>query len=198
MFILSVWVHLLPDTATELSGLKKMDPAEIERMGQALTNQGTLVGQHDTTLREVLEHIRDLATNVNQLPPRSHHLQPRQRRVHPAPLHPRHGSLTFPARYPGDLGTCAQFLNQCSLVFNQQPSTYSMSQSKVAFVMSLLSGQAAAWALAVSNQRPDLSTDYKRFSDEMKRVFDHPVKGREAEGQILNLRRGGSQSPSML
>lgn len=79
------------------------------------------------------------------------------------------------ARYSGDLGTCAQFLHQCCLAFDQQPATYATHKSKKAFVMSLLCSQATAWALAVSGQSPELCLDYERFTDEMKKVFDHPV-----------------------
>ncbi len=56
--------------------------------------------------------------------------------------------------------------------------------------MSLLTGQAAAWSLAISAQQSDLLTDYQAFSGEMKRVFDHPVKGRQAEGHLLDLQQG--------
>lgn len=184
-----------------------MDPAETERMRQALSSQGTLVGQHEATLRQVLEHLQELTTSVMQLGGRVDSLtnllttsnpsaelpQPPEPPVDfpdgPMPQ-PREPYIPIPARYAGDLGTCAQFLHQCSLVFNQQAVTYSTDRSKVAFVMSLLTEQAAAWALAVSGQCPELCSDYRNFSEEMKRVFDHPVKGREAVSQLLELRQG--------
>uniref|UniRef100_A0A674P9V0 DUF4939 domain-containing protein n=1 Tax=Takifugu rubripes TaxID=31033 RepID=A0A674P9V0_TAKRU len=61
---------------------------------------------------------------------------------------PREPYIPIPGRYSGDLGTCSQFLHQCQLVFTQQPLTYSTPQAKTAFVMSLLTGQAAAWSVA--------------------------------------------------
>lgn len=71
--------------------------------------------------------------------------------------------ILIPARYSGNLGTCSQFLHQCSLVFSQQSNTYATHQSKVAFVMSLLTEKASMWALAVSQNNPSLCSDIFRF-----------------------------------
>ncbi len=75
-------------------------------------------------------------------------------------------------------------------MFSQQPHTYATSQAKVAFIMSLLMGQAAARSLAISSQQQELITDYHQFTDEMRRVFDHPVKGRHAVSRLLYLQQG--------
>ncbi len=56
--------------------------------------------------------------------------------------------------------------------------------------MSLLTGQAAAWSLAISGQPSDLLADYQTSSEEMKWIFDHPVKSRQAVGQLLDLQQG--------
>lgn len=37
---------------------------------------------------------------------------------------PKEPHVPAPERYSGDLGLCKVFLMQCSLVFEQQPSTY--------------------------------------------------------------------------
>ena len=110
-------------------------------------------------------------------------------------LAPREPYIPTPARYAGHLGTCSQFLHQCSLVFHQQPRTYATDQVKIAFIMSLLSDQASAWALAISTHSPELTQDYNQFTQEMKKVFDHPVKGKEAVSNMLRLRQG-TQSAS--
>lgn len=57
------------------------------------------------------------------------------------------------------------------------------------FVMSLLSGRAAAWSLAISTQQPGFMNNYTHFTAEMK-VFDHPLKGRQAKSQLLDLQQG--------
>lgn len=103
--------------------------------------------------------------------------------VVPSPLH-REPYIPTPTRYSGDLGTCAQFLHQCNLVFSQQLATYSTDQSCITSIMSLCSDKAASWSLAISFNNPGLCLDFQAFTAEMQRVFDHSVKGRETVSQL--------------
>ena len=80
-----------------------------------------------------------------------------------------------------------QFLHQSNLVFSQQPLMCSSNQSRVAFVMSLCVEKAAAWSLTISLNNPALCLDYSAFTDEMRRIFDHPVKAKGAISQLLFL-----------
>lgn len=73
-------------------------------------------------------------------------------------------------------------------MFNQQPSTYPSDNSRVAFVSSLLSDRAAAWASAATATNPMLCSNFQAFLQEMRKVFDHPVKGRKAVNQLLSLK----------
>lgn len=189
-----------------------MDPEETDHIKRAITTQNAMVSQHDAALRQVMDNLQQLATSVAQLGGRMDAVAnqlstlstapdpppPAMPAQQPAPVPiqiPREPYIPIPARYSGNLGTCAQFLHQCSLVFSQQPATYATDQSKIAFIMSLLSDQASAWALAVSTHSPTICAEYSAFTQEMKNVFDHPVKGREATSQMLRLRQG-SQSVS--
>lgn len=187
-----------------------MDPAETDSLRNALSSQGVLLGQHESTLQQVMEHLQQLTTSVtqlgNQLVAVRDRLPPSEPAASSSPPQPadppavspptsREPFIPIPPRYSGDLGTCSQFLLQCSLVFTQQPNTYATTQSKIAFIMSLLSGQAAAWALAVTTGGSDILGNYTQFTDEMKRIFDHPVRGGEAVGRLLDLQQG-SQSVS--
>ena len=182
-----------------------MDPAETEQFKHALSNQGALISQHDATLRKVMEARQQLTTSVTQLDGQLDHVATQLTSVmttDSSPLQstppaaspgsqsllPREPFIPIPARYSGDLGTCSQFLHQCSLVFSQQPATYATDQSKTAF-MSLCSDKASAWALAFSQHNPVLCSDYSAFTSEMRRVF-HPVKGKEAVSQLLSLNQG--------
>lgn len=56
--------------------------------------------------------------------------------------------------------------------------------------MSLLTGMAAAWSLATSKVNSAITSDYRLFIEEMKLVFDHPVKGKQAKGWLLDLHQG--------
>lgn len=196
---------------TESSG-QKMDPVEAEHFKQALTNQGAIVGQHKSTLQQVIDNLQQLAASLAQpggrmdpsptsSTPSTAANPPPPSTPAPAPATvltplPREPYIPTSVKYSGNLGTCSQFLHHCSLVFSQQPATYTTNQSKIAFILSLLSDQASAWALAVSTHSPSICTDYRHFIQEMRKVFDHPVKEREATSLMLRLRQG-SQSVSL-
>lgn len=180
-----------------------MDPAESDFLKRELSSQAARVNQAESALQQMSEHMQRVSAGVSQL---SRQLAALEDRLtfspspgdhHPAdslPTSPapqaREPYIPIPARYSGDLGTCSQFLHQCNLVFTQQPLTYSTPQAKVAFTMSLLTGQAAAWSLAISTQQPELINDYLKFTEEMKWVFDHPVKGSQAVSRLLDLQQG--------
>ncbi|KAL7382271.1 hypothetical protein ABVT39_019819 [Epinephelus coioides] len=44
-----------------------MDPAETERLRQALSTQGARVGQHEQVIREIMDTLKNLSTSVSQL-----------------------------------------------------------------------------------------------------------------------------------
>lgn len=182
-----------------------MDPAELDNYERALSSQATKINQNESSLRLVMEHLQQLGASVSQLGGQLAALQDQLVSSPGAAAHPpaddpppspapqaREPYIPIPIRYSGDLGTCSQFLHQCQLVFSQQPHTYATPQAKIAFIMSLLTGQAAAWSLAISSQQHELVNDFHRFTEEMRRVFDHPVKGRQATSQLLDLKQGSS------
>ena len=186
-----------------------MDPAETDRLRQALSIQGAHVGNHEKAINEIMETLRDLSTGVSQLGGRLEEVVTTVSRMAspatppappPAPVDhsvppPTLSRKTFiptPARYSGELGTCGQFLHQCTLVFEQQPLTYATDKSKIAFIMSLLSDRASSWALAVSSSTSTVTQFYPSFVSEMRKVFDHPVQGREASSRLLTLHQGSA------
>ena len=158
-----------------------MDPAELDQIKRALATQATRVHQNETLLTRMAEHVQQTNANVSQLGGRMAALSdqlapspgatghpPADQRTPVSASQAREPYIPIPARYSGDLGTCAQFLHQCQLVFSQQPHTCATPQAKTAVVMSLLTGQAAAWSLAISTQQPQLKDDYLQFIAEMK------------------------------
>lgn len=98
--------------------------------------------------------------------------------------------MPAPERYAGDLGTCKSFLMQCSLIFDQQPSRYVTDRAKVAFMMGSMTGRALAWATSIWESQSPILSSYQCFSDEMRRVFDHPVRGKDVASRLLSLRQG--------
>lgn len=102
----------------------------------------------------------------------------------------REPHIPSPERYSGDLGACGRFLLQCSLVFDQQPLTYATDKSRIAFVISLLTGKASQWATAAWESNALFFDSYATFTNEMKKIFDHPLRGKEAAKRLLTLHQG--------
>lgn len=189
--------------------------AETERFKQAITSQGVLVGQHGVALQEIMTTLQSLSAGMNQLGGRLNEvatqlssLKPPDQMQPPEPgqasgpalqtstssgsqsVQPREPFIPTPNRYSGETGVCKQFLHQCMLVFDQQPLTYSSDRAKVAFIMSLLSGKASAWAVALVNRDSPVCNTLTSFTSEMQRVFDHPLQGKEASSRLLSLHQG--------
>lgn len=102
-----------------------MDPADLEGLRQATTSQAEVVKHHETTLLQVMDHVQQLTTSVAQLGAQLKAVRDQLASTSRTP------STHQPSRdgTMGDMGTCAQFLHQCSLVLAQQPSTYTSLKS---------------------------------------------------------------------
>uniref|UniRef100_G3NES4 Retrotransposon gag domain-containing protein n=1 Tax=Gasterosteus aculeatus TaxID=69293 RepID=G3NES4_GASAC len=92
--------------------------------------------------------------------------------------------------YSGDPRTCRSFLSKCSLIFELQPSSFQSERSKVAYIVSLMSGRAGTWATAVWEQQTPICSSLAAFMAEIKKVFESPLSGREAARKLLRLRQG--------
>ena len=119
----------------------------------------TLAECHDQAFDTLLEHIRGFPTG-----------QPT-----PVSLVPH---LPPPERYAGDSGTCWVFLSQWSLIFELQPSLFPSDRWRIAYIITLMSGRALAWA-TVEQQSPGWLS-LEEFVEEVRKVFDSPLSGREA------------------
>ncbi|KAG1958060.1 retrotransposable element [Pimephales promelas] len=71
-----------------------------------------------------------------------------------------------------------------------RPRTFSNEQTKVAFVLTLLTGRAALWGTAVWENQNPCCASFQDLSNEMKKVFDRSVSGREAARTLAELRQG--------
>ena len=164
-----------------------MDPADTESLRQRISHQGTLLGQHDQNLQEITSNLREMAAAIQSL----RAVSPDPSVAVPGPsASSREPYIPAPERYEGDLGSCRSFLLQCSLVFELQPLTYPTDGSRIAYLIGSLRGEALAWATAVWERGSAVCRDYSAFTAEMRMVFDHPVRGREASQRLLHLRQG--------
>ena len=166
----------------------------MEAFSQAIANQETMIAQHDQTLTQIIARLESLTVSVNGI---RDHLNTQAAAAPPptaaaAPEPPPAREMPFPApeRYAGDLGACQAFLMQCSLVFEQQPRTYASDRSRICYLLGLLKGSALTWGSAVWEEQSPVCQSYVAFIREMKKVFDHPVRGKEATRRLMSLRQG--------
>lgn len=169
-----------------------MDPAETERLKQALSSHGVLIGQHEATLVKVRDSLQQVSSSVCHLGLHDYYSGFEtllSQRATPdaasasilsvsgstpfvslvtSSLSVREPFILTPAHYSGDLGCCFQFLFQCSLVFSQQPSTYPTDATKISFLSSLLAGRAEVWELASSSTNQIIRSDCHTFSRDAK------------------------------
>ncbi len=82
------------------------------------------------------------------------------------------------------------FLAKCSLYISLQPLSFPTEESKIAFVITLLFGWAALWGTTVWEQKLPCCTLFQSFSEEIKKVFDQAVAGREVARFLAELRQG--------
>uniref|UniRef100_A0A673MBN3 CUB domain-containing protein n=1 Tax=Sinocyclocheilus rhinocerous TaxID=307959 RepID=A0A673MBN3_9TELE len=98
--------------------------------------------------------------------------------------------LPPPTVYSGEPLLCRSFLATCSLHIALQPSSFPTEESKVAFVITLLTGRAALWGTAVWERKHQCCSSFQSFSDELRKVFDRATSGREAARELAELRQG--------
>ncbi len=95
---------------------------------------------------------------------------------------PRHAEprLYPPAPYWGEPNSCRSFLSQCLLILALQPSCFPTELSRVAYIITLLVGQAREWGTAVWDGEQACCESFEAFSEELRKVFDHSSRGIEA------------------
>ena len=180
-----------------------MDPAEIAQVKTALGNQGSMLANTQQNLAVVSDHLGQLTDKVEALTQHVQgivaHLPPPQadRAALPVPPDPappvqpsREPRLPNPETYSGEPGSCRSFLSQCSLIFQLQPSSFPNDQSKIAYIITLLAGRAREWGTAIWEAKSAACDTVDTFFDEMRKVFDRSVTGREAARELLHMRQG--------
>ena len=111
----------------------------------------------------------------------------------PPGIAPRAGAeprLPAPERYEGDPGSCRSFLSTCSLVFELQPSSFPTERSRIAYVITLLSGRACECGMAVWEANAPECQTFSLFAQAMRGVFDCSVSGPAATRQLFRIRQG--------
>ncbi|KAK3547900.1 hypothetical protein QTP70_000359 [Hemibagrus guttatus] len=92
--------------------------------------------------------------------------------------------------YSGSAEDCNSFLLQCSLVLEMQPHMYPTERSKVAFVITQLSGKALLWAVSLWTQNHPAAQSYSSFVDHFKEEFGKPSWDSSISKELYNLKQG--------
>lgn len=155
-----------------------MDPADDMTIRSAVELQGALLGRHTDELAAAKHAVDSLVAQVSDLTGQLHHLHQDQ-----SPSGSRHTSeprINNPPCYSGEPTECRAFLTQCEVVFSLQPVTYASDRAKIAYVVSLLTSRARDWGAAVWEAGADCCERFDLFKEEMLKVLDRSVFGREA------------------
>ncbi len=178
-----------------------MDPASASELRDILTSSKIRMEQQEEQIMATGRAVQALVTQVSELTTqfRQFKIEPTQQ---PTALNPptvpsvdylsrrAEPRLPPPAVYSGEPLLCRSFLATCSLHITLQPSSFPTEDSKVAFVITLLTGRAALWGTTVWEQKHHCCSSFQSFSEELKKVFDRAASGREAARELAELRQG--------
>lgn len=171
--------------------------SNITSMEEFFNRSNRRMESQERNLCETGRAVQALVAQVSELTQQFRHLQmptaPPTPPVQPIPLDNNTSSeprLPVPESYAGEPNFCRAFLTRCSMHFSLQPRTFNNEQTKVAFVLTLLTGKAALWGTAVWENQDPCCASFQTLSAEMKRVFDRALAGREAARLLAELKQG--------
>ncbi len=164
-----------------------MDPVKETPIYFAVRVQGVMLGRHEVELVAVKHAVEILSAQVMELTGQLQSL--RSTLSSPQPRYLPEPRINNPPCYSGQPTECRAFLTQCEVIFSLQPTTYAEDRSRVAFVLSLLTGRARDWGAAVWRSEAGCCELFSTFKEEIK-IFDRSVYGHEASRQLVTLRQG--------
>ncbi len=103
-------------------------------------------------------------------------------------------TMAMPAAYIGDSAECGGFLLQVQLYQEMQRQKFQTERSKVAFLISLLSGRALLWAKATWNADTAIINSHRAFSKHFSEVFGQATGVLPISDPLLRLRQGASST----
>uniref|UniRef100_A0AAQ4RCN5 CCHC-type domain-containing protein n=1 Tax=Gasterosteus aculeatus aculeatus TaxID=481459 RepID=A0AAQ4RCN5_GASAC len=98
--------------------------------------------------------------------------------------------LAPPERYDGTIGGSRSFLTECEVHFEHSPRHFHTERSKVAFMMSHLTGRAKAWGTAEWARNSATCASSRQFSNALKLVFDPGATDRERARELSDIKQG--------
>lgn len=98
--------------------------------------------------------------------------------------------LAPPEKFSGESGECRPFIVDCEMHFEQLPSAFPTERSKVAFMISHLTGRARAWATAEWSRGSSISGSLDEFKLALRRAFDPLSSDREKARELSSVKQG--------
>lgn len=162
-----------------------MDPADADSVRAALAQQGAWLGQQDSQLSNTSQEVERLAARVSDLNAQIERMRLESSDFRRSPDPEPH--VTNPPTYDGDPNACRSFLSQCSIIFSLQPRKYAAEETRVAYVITLLTGRAREWATAVWDAQAPFCQSFDDFRMEMLKLFDRSAQGEAAAAHLVRL-----------
>lgn len=100
--------------------------------------------------------------------------------------------MPLPPRYDGDAKACRGFLSQCTIHFEVLAHQFASDRARIAFIISLLSGEALAWVTPLWERNDPVVSNLPDFLAAFRKVFDEPGRTSSAASSLLRLRQGNS------
>ncbi|KAI2647697.1 Transposable element Tcb1 transposase [Labeo rohita] len=100
--------------------------------------------------------------------------------------------MALPTTFSGNAAECSGFLLQVQLYIHMQPQQFPTENSKVAFLISLLTGQALQWAKAVWNANNPIINSFEQFTSHFSEVFSTTTSTLSVSDQLFRLQQGSS------
>ncbi|CAK6963407.1 hypothetical protein L3Q82_001622 [Scomber scombrus] len=178
-----------------------MDSADLKNLQTSMAAQVTKIHQHATQLSTVGRGVEELSkrqedfqasvtSQVNHLAGQLHQVLLRLDTAPPAtppaenpaaaptgPVAPISLRLAPPEKFSGNSGDCRTFLVQCDLHFKLNPAAFESDQAKVAFIVSHLTGRAAAWATAEWSRDSNICHEGYSAGFQPSRATSSPMPG---------------------
>uniref|UniRef100_A0A8C2AU46 Gypsy retrotransposon integrase-like protein 1 n=1 Tax=Cyprinus carpio TaxID=7962 RepID=A0A8C2AU46_CYPCA len=101
--------------------------------------------------------------------------------------------LARPTCYTGEPSGCSGFILQCSLFVNANTCKFPNEATKVAFVISLLTGRALQWAEALWSSKSPVLSSFDAFVTHLQEVFGVALTPLSIHDELLNLRQGAAE-----
>ncbi len=110
----------------------------------------------------------------------------------PSPIPPSASPMAQPGNFSGEAAACSGFLLQCSLYLEMQTQLFPTERSKIAFIISLLSGRALQWAEALWNADSPQVNSLESFVEHFREVFSLSTTKVFVHDELLQLQQADS------